>query len=87
MRKKLLIAALALFVGSATAHAALVPVYTSCGKIVFLESKQYKTAEDMAKDAAAIDEAICGRKDNDNEKNEKIIDKKREFETSSPDLG
>ncbi len=44
---------------TSTAYAVLVPIHTSCGKTVYLESSDYATAEEMALAANEIDKVVC----------------------------
>lgn len=59
LMKKLVLLGVFLLGASSIASAKQVPVKTSCGKTVTLESKDYKTSGEMAEAVLAIDKALC----------------------------
>lgn len=58
MKKLLLLGGLLLGAGY-SASAREVPLKTSCGKTITLQSEDYKNSQDMIEDVIAIDKAIC----------------------------
>lgn len=60
MKSKLALIVLMMF-GAMTANAVLIPIKTSCGKTVYLESSEYASMQEMAIDAKKISDAVCNK--------------------------
>lgn len=59
--KKVILSALVLFGASQVASAELIEIKTSCGKVVYVDSKDYKKATELLDDVVSIEEALCPR--------------------------
>lgn len=57
--KKLLFLAVFVLLSSAVAFARVKPIYTSCGKTLYLESNDYSSLEEELEMAMKLDIAAC----------------------------